>query len=1044
MQIGNYHIVRKLGEGSMGKVYLAHVLDNSIPYAIKVLMPGKGYETRYHRFKREIRSLSMLEHPKIVRIFDSGQFNKVPYYVMEYVEGETLSTILKSRHHNPIKLEEVVHIILQVAEALNYLHKKSIIHRDLKPSNIMITKDRNVKLTDFGLVKILGTEESMMTETGAIIGTVRYMAPEQALGKTVDTRTDIYALGVLFYLMLTGELPFNAHDPLSLLWKIIQDDPRPPEQINPLIPNEIAEIIKQMIDKKPENRFPSSLSFIHSVRQTIKELREQGTPLPDLPQKTEKVSQEELFDAPSDSTEAIGFCFEPNYIERTAELTSMLDLYNNYEENQLFIVVSGEDGVGKSRLATEFGMAISRQNVNVAVSRSFTDDELPYQVFNDLIRNLRFIPQFSSEPKDITPSDDSTPNILKENDDFFIGDYIPLFLFSKKPLEAQRLDVKRKKYENWQYFFQIFKKYSKVKPLLIILEDLQNFSLDDWMCLRFQLLAFKEFSENPHNTPRVCILGTIKEEQFLEANDATNFLQRLDKEKLLHSFKLPLFSESQTGDLLSSLFACQNVSKKLFSSVHSVSLGNPLFIEEIAHELVRQKIVIRNDNNCILNLDVNDSSFDNKISNSIPSNYYEMILFHLENLDSESLKLLKTAAIIGEEFDFDIVRKLIKTSPDKLYDSFRLLLKKRILVEDDYREIVYRFRHPLFHEIVYTSMELDEIRYLQVKLAKILSAELKHRPVNPQLLYQIASHFQRGECFFDAARYYLKAGDMLSSMLIMDKALELYSNGCKAFKKYKQLGIENISPGLNNYEYNLFERRGAMQLYHGLPEAKNDFKYCLDLAIERGSSELAVRALNWLGRAAVMFGNNNKAKEYLEKANEMLISIDNAREKKRNQELWGIIHYFEKDYDLAVLAFRTVLKLQVFLPPSPIIYAHYLIIIAQVHYKMQEFYKARGYYHKTINVLEGKETSRPFLQAYRGLQKVHSAMGDNKKSQHYKKIAEKLAFNSKDLIEQALIMMSEQNSYKKKGNVIENQPGFDEQICKIAWILGDDDLSNFS
>src|SRR6476659_5886737 len=208
-QLGRYEILSELGQGAMGVVYKAHdpVLDRVV--AIKTInlnLPKDELPEYEARFYQEARAAGGLNHPNIVTIYDIGKSERVAYMAMEFLEGEELRATLESGH--PLPLSQAIDVIMQVAEGLAYAHERHIVHRDIKPANIMIVREGLVKITDFGIARMRTNE--VKTLTGMILGSPKYMSPEQVSGKRADTRSDIFSLGVVLYEMLTGTSPFVA------------------------------------------------------------------------------------------------------------------------------------------------------------------------------------------------------------------------------------------------------------------------------------------------------------------------------------------------------------------------------------------------------------------------------------------------------------------------------------------------------------------------------------------------------------------------------------------------------------------------------------------------------------------------------------------------------------------------------------------------------------------------------------------------------------------------------------------------------------------
>jgi serine/threonine protein kinase len=250
--LGHCRIERKLGAGGMGTVYLAHHTGLNKPVAVKVLAAHVAGNAEFiARFRREARLAARLEHPNVVQVFDVGEEEGVHYITMQYVEGKNLDGILKER--GKLAVPEALSIAKRVAVALSAAHKLGIVHRDIKPANIILSKEGVVKVADFGLAKDRDANRSV-SETGHIVGTPYYMSPEQAQGEAVDARSDLYSLGAALYHMVTGQRAFQGHTPLSIVIKHVNEEPVPPREIDPTIPEAVAAVIARLMRKKPEER----------------------------------------------------------------------------------------------------------------------------------------------------------------------------------------------------------------------------------------------------------------------------------------------------------------------------------------------------------------------------------------------------------------------------------------------------------------------------------------------------------------------------------------------------------------------------------------------------------------------------------------------------------------------------------------------------------------------------------------------------------------------------------------------------------------------
>lgn len=257
-----YRIVRIIGVGGMAVVFEAVDTVMKRTVAVKMLKEEiAGDAQAVKRFINESRAVSMLSHPNIVSIYDVSVRDDLKYIVMERVDGITLKNYMNSR--GPLPPKEIMNYTAQILRALDHAHSKGIIHRDIKPQNIMLLKNGKIKVTDFGIAKLPNAETVTMTDKA--IGTVYYISPEQASGKKIDPRSDIYSLGVVMYEMATGKLPFVADSPVSVALMQVNNQPRPPREILPSVPPGVEAMILTAMEKDPDKRFQSASVMLHYV-----------------------------------------------------------------------------------------------------------------------------------------------------------------------------------------------------------------------------------------------------------------------------------------------------------------------------------------------------------------------------------------------------------------------------------------------------------------------------------------------------------------------------------------------------------------------------------------------------------------------------------------------------------------------------------------------------------------------------------------------------------------------------------------------------------
>jgi serine/threonine-protein kinase len=266
-QLGPYRIVAPVSADGIGAVYKAQQLDIDRQVAIKVLPRQFADDAQFlGRFEQEARVLAKLQHPHILPVQDYGQTQGLTYFVMPLVEGGNLADILS---HQRLSLPQIGRVIAQIGEALDYGHGQGVMHYDVKPGNILVDRHGNCLLTNFGMVKIMGGSTGRLTLTGSRIGTPAYMSPEQGMADPLDGRSDIYALGVILYELVTGQVPFKAETPMALMIKHIQDPLPLPREIEPALPEPIERVIVKALAKQPRDRFVTAGKMVKALQGAL-------------------------------------------------------------------------------------------------------------------------------------------------------------------------------------------------------------------------------------------------------------------------------------------------------------------------------------------------------------------------------------------------------------------------------------------------------------------------------------------------------------------------------------------------------------------------------------------------------------------------------------------------------------------------------------------------------------------------------------------------------------------------------------------------------
>jgi len=367
---GRYQLIRELGSGGMGIVYEGHdsLLDR--PVAVKVLSETSqtrlGTEGRT-RLMHEAQAAARLNHPNIVGIYDAGDEEGISFIVMELIQGDSLF------ERKPTSLPEIVSIARQISAALDHAHSNGIIHRDLKPENVLITKAGIIKLTDFGLARSFSTR---LTLDSMVVGTVFYMAPEAALRQSYDGRVDLYSLGVILYELTTQSLPFSADDPLAVISQHLYAPVVPPRAHNPKIPVSLDTLIIRLLSKLPDDR-PASAGEVLKLLDSL--------------------------DGADKKTAGIAAATEYGMLDRITrgrlvgrerELVQMTATWRQAASEQgSVLLISGESGIGKTRLARELMTQALVSGGKVLSGTCYAEGGMPYEPFPQIIRDAFDAPQ---------------------------------------------------------------------------------------------------------------------------------------------------------------------------------------------------------------------------------------------------------------------------------------------------------------------------------------------------------------------------------------------------------------------------------------------------------------------------------------------------------------------------------------------------------------------------------------------------------------------------------------------------------------------------
>jgi tetratricopeptide (TPR) repeat protein/predicted Ser/Thr protein kinase len=803
-----YRLDAELGRGGMGVVYRAHdtLLDRTV--AVKVLSDtGLGTQGRA-RLLREAQAAARLNHANIVTVHDAGQFNDSPFIVMELVEGQTL------HDYAPGGLDEVLAIAGQICAALEHAHANGIVHRDLKPENILIAPDDTVKLMDFGLAR--SRHASRLTQEGTLVGSVFYLAPEQALGEEIDGRADLYALGVMLYELTTGRLPFTADDPVAVISKHLQGAVVPPRQVEPDLPPAFEAIILKLLARRPEDRYATA----GDVQRALADVSQE-----EMAPETDTAPHDSGLDRPG----------RGHLVGRERELAQLTASWRRAVAGESHVVLIGGDaGMGKTRLVREFVEIVSSSGATVLLGECYAEGGLPFSPFADALRILL------GRPSEGAAADPVWRNQLGAGEaDLF--ELVPEYRSFFPDLPSAPLltpDAQRRRL--FEAYTLLLDRLAAERPVLLIVDDLHwadDASLDLLLHLARRLAR-----------RRVLVVATYREHDVTPELSKT--LAALERARLCNEVELePLNAPAITAFVRNLLDLNVDPPSDFLDGLYERTEGNPFFIEELLKT-------------------VGDSEQPATWSRAtleavnVPRSIRETIRWQMDELSESAQAVATKAAVIGRRFDFEFLRAVVGLGEDTLLDALRALVQAEIIVEQASGAMVaYVFRHPLMHEVFYQASLAVERRQWHAVVGRELErrigfdeahldeirATLPHHwwPQDksigvPAEVDQLAHHFMLAGKWERAFRFALLAAER-NSAIYAERAALRWSNAA-----LELADDGRVTPSPTDLTDAYITRCTCQWLLGDYPAAVEDGETALRLAQDQGDWRREGCAVHWL------------------------------------------------------------------------------------------------------------------------------------------------------------------------------------------------------
>lgn len=696
-----YRLDAELGQGGMGTVYRAHdmLLDRDV--AVKLLTStALGSEGR-NRMLHEAQAVARLNHPNIVKVYDAGKFEGLTYIVMELLIGESLFT------KRSTDIDTILDITRQICAALGHAHSHKIIHRDLKLENVIVAEDGTVTLTDFGLAR---SAASRVSAEGLIVGTVYYLAPEQALGQPVDGRSDLYALGVILYELTARQVPFAGDDPLSIIAQHLHAPVVPPSTYNVSIPPWLDTLILKLLSKKPEDRPATAEEVLRALDQ------KENTETPDV------------------HTTVLDRLVRGRMVGReheTAEARSAWRLAITSQGERNVLLISGEAGVGKTPLVREVTTLAEVSGGKVLLTECYAQGGAPYAPIAELIRQA------------------AIPSLSKSIDEAVLVDLVTLApdLRTQVPqaIARQTPDSQSEQPRLFESFTSLCAALAADSPLLIVVEDIH------WADSSTQYLLLHLSRRARALKLKLMLLLTFREEDLEESCCLNDILLSLSHERLSNRIKLGRFTPEQTRNMLAYMLQ-EEPSQEFVDGIYRVTEGNLFYVEEVCRSLIEEGKLTRENGRWRL---------PRMEEIQIPDTIQAIIQARVNKLPLEVQDVLRLAAIIGNEFDFDILHKASEQEEETLIDAIEIAERAQIIEEVKSKSTLvsgeaFTFAHALIPTTLYENV--SGLRRHRMHRRVAAAIEEAH-PDDDTQFEVLAHHYEKAGDVSRARNYYTLAGD---------------------------------------------------------------------------------------------------------------------------------------------------------------------------------------------------------------------------------------------------------------------------------------------
>jgi tetratricopeptide (TPR) repeat protein len=672
--LAGYRVDGIAGKGGMGVVYRATDLTLDRPVAIKLVAPALAEDPLFRqRFETESRLAASLDHPNVVPIYHAGEESGVLFQVMRYVAGSDLRTVIA--RDGPIEPDRAVTIAQQVAAALDAAHAAGLVHRDVKPANVLLAEGDHAYLTDFGLSKRIAAPDSP-TETGGILGTVNYIAPEQIRNQAVDGRTDLYALGCVVFHMLTRSVPFPLDSEEATLWAHLSTAPPAVSDRNPGLPVGLDAVIARALSKAPADRHASAGEFAAALAEAV---RAKAGPAELRPEAH----------VPLQGPLVVGSGIR--LVDRVQETARIKRLAAEAENSvNRLVLIAGEAGIGKTRLATELASTLFASGWTVLYGRAATESVVPYEPFVEAIRHY-----LTHNP---LPAGAIETAMLPELAE--LSRIMPELRMSGAARAFPEDDAHLQRYRMFEGVVALLAWMLADRPVCLVLDDLHWADHATVLLLRHVLRSTE--------TARLMVVATCREPDIAPESGLEELLGELRRDQRLERVPLVGMDPGDTASLVGEV-AGEQPSEQFAALLQEKTGGNPFFIEEVMRGLSE-----RGDHG-----DFDRAALERM---GVPEGVKELISSRLRHADPMAADTLAAAAVLGQSFDPAILSRLLERSLEGVLGALEAGVAAGLVV-DQPGEREFAFRHALVREALHETFSASRRALLHLRAGEALEAE---------------------------------------------------------------------------------------------------------------------------------------------------------------------------------------------------------------------------------------------------------------------------------------------------------------------------------